>query len=201
MGAVYLDAAFGAAARDVDLPFVHGTRDRWAPVLQMARRSINSPPASSAGRLFDAAAALCGLRQMVSYEGQAASELEQVADPAVTAAYECGLTGEEIDGVALAGALAEDLARGRSVPEAAAMFHNGLAGVLGRACVAVREERGLETVALSGGSFQNVLLLDRLSSGLTSAGFEVLVHRRVPPNDGGISLGQAVIANSQMARV
>jgi hydrogenase maturation protein HypF len=201
MGAVYLDAAFGAGALDMDLPFVLTTRDRWAPVLQMARRAINSPPASSAGRLFDAAAALCGLRETVSYEGQAATELEQVADPAVTAAYGCPLRGNEIDGVALVAALAEDLARGRPVPEAAAMFHNGLADALARVCVAVRDERDLETVALSGGSFQNMLLLRRSSSRLSDAGFEVLVHRRVPPNDGGISLGQAVVANSQTARV
>jgi hydrogenase maturation protein HypF len=197
MGAVYLDAAFGAAAKDMDLPFVHNTCDRWAPVLQMARRAINSPPASSAGRLFDAAAALCGLRETVSYEGQAATELEQVAAPSVAAAYNCGLHGTEIDGVELASALAEDLARGRPVPEAAAMFHNGLADALARACVAVRDERGLETVALSGGTFQNMLLLGRLSRALTSAGFDVLVHHRVPPNDGGISLGQAVVANAQ----
>jgi hydrogenase maturation protein HypF len=200
MGAVYLDAAFGEGASELNLPFVRTTRDRWPPILQMARRAINSPLASSAGRLFDAAAALCGLRETVSYEGQAAMELEQVADPAVTEGYPCGVLGAAIDGVELVAALAEDLAHGRPVPHAAAMFHNGLADAMGRVCAAARDATGLNSVALSGGSFQNMLLLRRLSSRLSDGGFNVLVHHRVPPNDGGISLGQVVIANAQSAR-
>ncbi|HEX3325452.1 MAG TPA: carbamoyltransferase HypF [Actinomycetota bacterium] len=200
MGAVYLDAAFGDHAPELNLPFVRSTRDRWAPILQMVRRAINSPPASSTGRLFDAAAALCGLRETVSYEGQAAIELEQVADVAVTASYDCSVQGDAIDGVELVAALAEDLARGRPVPHAAAMFHNGLADAISRACAAARDAAGLSSVALSGGSFQNMLLLRRVSSRLSDAGFDVLVHRRVPPNDGGISLGQVVVANAKMGR-
>jgi hydrogenase maturation protein HypF len=127
-------------------------------------------------------------------------ELEQVADPAVTQAYACGVQGDAIDGVQLVAALAEDLARGRLVPHAAAMFHNGLADAMARACAAAREATGLSSVALSGGSFQNMLLLRGLSSRLSDGGFNVLVHHRVPPNDGGISLGQVVIANALSAR-
>jgi hydrogenase maturation protein HypF len=83
------------------------------------------------------------------------------------------------------------------VAEVAARFHNGLAEGLRRACEVVREEQGLATVALSGGSWQNLLLLERATRGLEGAGFEVLLHRRVPPNDGGVALGQAVIAGSR----
>jgi hydrogenase maturation protein HypF len=196
MGAIYLDAAFGEHAPDLDLPFVRRSRDRWAPILQMARKGINSPVASSGGRLFDAAAAVCGIRETVSYEGQAATELEQTADPAETAAYNCSLREGVIDGVELVAALADDLAGGRPTAQAAAMFHNGLAGALIRSCHAARDATGLSSVALSGGSFQNMLLLRRVSNGLSDAGFDVLVHRRVPPNDGGISLGQIVVANA-----
>jgi hydrogenase maturation protein HypF len=199
MAAVYLDAALGQAAPEAGIPFVRRTHHRWEPILQMARRSINSPPASSGGRLFDAAAALCGLRDAVAYEGQAAAELEQVADPCVTGAYDCDLRGDELDGVQLIGELAADLIRGRPVPEAAALFHNGFADALARACEAARYSSGLETVALSGGSFQNTLLLRRLRARLRDSGFEVLVHKRVPPNDGGISLGQAVVAGVRMS--
>jgi hydrogenase maturation protein HypF len=198
MGAVYLDAAFGAAAPDLDLPFVRRSAERWDPILKMASKGINSPAASSAGRLFDAAAAVCGLRDTASYEGQAAAELEQVADPSVTAGYGCDLSGDEIDGVQLVAALAGDLLDGLPLPQAAARFHNGLADALAQACVDVRDRTGFTTVALSGGSFQNVLLLRRLSARLTGAGFDVLVHHRVPPNDGGISLGQAVVANAKL---
>jgi hydrogenase maturation protein HypF len=165
----------------------------------MSRRKINSPLASSGGRLFDAAAAVCGLRNTVSYEGQAAVALEQIADPFENGAYDCDLSGGEVDGVGLVAALAQDLSAGRPISQAAALFHNGFADGLARACEAARDGGAPSTVALSGGSFQNVLLTRRLRTRLTAAGFEVLVHHRVPPNDGGISLGQAVIANARVA--
>lgn len=194
MAAVYLDAAFGSQAGDVPLDFVRRTRDRWGPILQMATKRVNSPSTSSAGRLFDAAAALCGVRDRVTYEGQAAAELEQLADRETHDAYPCAISGGVIDGVGLFRALAEDLAAGRAVQHAAAAFHNGLAGGVVGACIAARESHGLDTVALSGGTFQNVLLLEAVGRRLAEHDFEVLTHHRVPPNDGGISLGQAVAA-------
>jgi hydrogenase maturation protein HypF len=198
MGTVYLNAAFGAAAGHIGLDFVAATQDRWGPILGMAAAGINSPSTSSAGRLFDAAAALCRLRERVTYEGQAAAELEQVADPDVEAGYACSVERGRIDGVELIAALAEDLARGRSVAEAAAAFHNGFAAALTTACELVRQQEGLETVALSGGTWQNLLLLEKVRSSLRATGFDVITHRRVPPNDGGLSLGQAVIANTRL---
>ncbi|MFN2490876.1 MAG: carbamoyltransferase HypF [Actinomycetota bacterium] len=200
MAATYLDAAFGERARTLDLDFVRRTGQRWAPILSLARTGTNAPPTSSAGRLFDAAAALCGVRERVSYEGQAAAELEQLADPKVTFGYHCTLRGDELDGVELVAALAEDRARGTSPAEAAAAFHNGLAAALVSACENVRAGTGLSTVALSGGTWQNLLLLRRTRMGLRAGGFEVLIHHRVPPNDGGISLGQAAIANACIER-
>jgi hydrogenase maturation protein HypF len=94
-------------------------------------------------------------------------------------------------------AVVEDLDAGVARPLVAARFHNGLAAATVAACRDVREATGLETVALSGGVFQNLLLLDRVVAGLESDGFRVLVHSRVPPNDGGISLGQAAVAGAR----
>ena len=197
MAAVYLNEALGAQAPSLPIDFIGQTRDRWGPILQMASTGLNAPLTSSAGRMFDAVACLCGLRTRVTYEGQAAAELEQVADGSTLDAYPCAVEGGVIDGVELVGAAAEDLAMGATVPKVAARFHNGLAAALVRASIGARNRFELETVALSGGTFQNVLLLHRVISGLESEGFEVLVHRRVPPNDGGISLGQAVVANAR----
>ncbi|CAN5748993.1 carbamoyltransferase HypF [soil metagenome] len=198
MAAVYLNAAFGPAAAELDVEFVHRTASRWGPILKMASTGLNSPLTSSAGRLFDAAAALLGLADSVSYEGQAAIELEQMADPHATRAYPCSLDGGKIQGAELTAAVAEDLTAGLPVPEIAAAFHNGLAAVLVAVARQAAEANSLSTVALSGGTFQNRLLADRVELRLRQAGLEVLTHHRVPPNDGGISLGQAVVANARL---
>lgn len=200
MAAVYLQQAFGDPAADLPLALVRRTGHRWPPVLQMAAGGINSPLASSAGRLFDAAAALCGARDRVTYEGQAAAELEQLADPEVDDAYPCSVDDDVIDGAELIAALASDLAEGRTPAQAAAAFHNGLARALVQICDAIRDREGPATVALSGGTFQNLLLLDRVRAGLRQKGFEVLIHHRIPTNDGGISLGQVTVANARRER-
>jgi hydrogenase maturation protein HypF len=203
MGANYLREAFGTDAADLPLPFVRDNAGRWGPVLELAVKGINAPLTSSAGRLFDAAAAVAGLRGTVNYEGQAAIELEQAADPSESSAYPCpvegpveGGEGVVIDGVALIRALAEDLASGTALALVAARFHNGLASALVDTAKLVREATGLTEVALSGGTFQNLLLLERVMSGLESAAFTVYRHQRVPANDGGISLGQAMVAGA-----
>jgi len=197
MAAVYLQAAFGSGAAELDLEFVHRTASRWPPILKMAAGGLNSPLTSSAGRLFDAAAALAGLAGSVSYEGQAAIELEQMADPSVERGYPCSVVEGRIKGVDLVGALATDLVEGRPPAEAAAAFHNGLASALVTQARRAAADHGLRTVALSGGTFQNQLLAARVATSLEKGGLEVLTHRRVPPNDGGISLGQAVVANAR----
>jgi hydrogenase maturation protein HypF len=208
MAAAYLDAAYpggppdglgGADSLDgLDgLDVARRNRRLWPGVLQMARRGVNSPLTSSAGRLFDAAAAILGVRDAINYEGQAAIELEQLADPAERGAYRAEVTGPEpfrIAGHDLIRAVVEDLAAGAEPGVVAARFHNGVAGLISDCCLLLRERHGLSTVALSGGVFQNLLLLQATVARLEGHGFGVLVQSRVPCNDGGISLGQAVVA-------
>jgi hydrogenase maturation protein HypF len=159
---------------------------------------LNTPATSSCGRLFDAAAALLGLRAEALYEGQPAEELEAVADPTVDVVYPYDILrdgeGWIIDPAATLRALWCELRAGRPIPTIAAAFHNTVADFTRNVCVAVREKYGLKKVVLSGGCFQNALLTRRILDGLSDDGFEVLTHRLVPPNDGGLSLGQAVVA-------
>ncbi|MGW3770061.1 carbamoyltransferase HypF [Actinomadura verrucosospora] len=188
-------AAYGVPG---DLPVAR--RPDWAAVTALARRGVNAPPTSSMGRLFDAVAAVLGVRDRVNYEGQAAVELEQCADPAETGAYPAtlnGTTGFTVAGGEFVDAVVSDLRAGVPVPAIAARFHNGVAALVVAAASRIRSETGLGTVALSGGVFQNMLLLGRAVSGLADAGFDVLTHHRVPPNDGGISLGQAAVATAR----
>jgi hydrogenase maturation protein HypF len=185
-------AAYGVPA---DLEVARRNAARWDAVVAMGRRGVGSPPTSSAGRLFDAVAAVLGVRDRVDYEGQAAIELEQRADPRETGAFPVRLTDETpftVRGADLVAAVVAE--RHAGVPVVAARFHNAVAGLVVAGAARVRETTGLATVALSGGVFQNLLLLDRAVAGLRDEGFEVLVHHRVPPNDGGISLGQAAVA-------
>jgi hydrogenase maturation protein HypF len=203
MAAAWLDATFGGQVPE-RLAVVGRNRDRWERVLALARSGTASPVTSSAGRLFDAVAAILGVRDAVNYEGQAAVELEQLADPGEPGAYPARVAGPGSDGapLRLAGtdlvrAVVEELEAGVATPLVAARFHNGLAAATVAACRALGEATGLEAVALSGGVFQNLLLLERTVAGLERAGFRVLVHSRVPPNDGGISLGQAAVAGAR----
>ncbi|MFE5587027.1 carbamoyltransferase HypF [Kitasatospora sp. NPDC056531] len=162
-------------------------------------RGLNCVPTSSMGRLFDAVSSLAGVCHRAGYEAQAAIELEAAAvgfGPA--AGYGFGLSAAADGWIAdpgpvLAGVVA-DVAAGASAGLIAARFHAGVADVVRRICVAVREECGTATVALSGGVFANALLSSACASGLGEAGFTVLRHRRVPPNDGGLALGQLMVA-------
>ena len=203
MAAAWLDAALGGQVPE-RLAVVGRNRDRWERVLSLARSGTASPATSSAGRLFDAVAAILGVRDAVNYEGQAAVELEQLADPGEPAAYPARVgAGADRGPLRLAGtdlicAVVEDLEAGVAAPLVAARFHNGLAAATVAACQALREKSGLETVALSGGVFQNMLLLERTVAGLERTGFRALVHSRVPPNDGGISLGQTAVAAARL---
>ncbi len=202
MAAAYLHAAFGAAGPPEGLDVVRRNADRWGDVVAVARSGLNSPPTSSAGRLFDAVAAIAGVRDAANYEGQAAIELEQRADPAETGAYEAAVDDANgvlrISGVDLVRAVVDDLAGGTPVETVAGRFHNAVAGLVVVVAERLREETGLGVVALSGGVFQNVLLLDRLVPGLEDRGFRVLTHSKVPPNDAGISLGQVAVAGSSL---
>jgi hydrogenase maturation protein HypF len=172
----------------------------WAAVLAMADRKINSPLTSSAGRLFDAVAALVGVRDEVNYEGQAAIELEQLADVRERSGYPAAITGRDgrltVRGADLVSAAAQDLLAGVAPPLIAARFHNGVAAAIVGVCALLREQTGLTAVVLSGGVFQNQMLTSRAIAGLAECGFRVMLHSRVPCNDGGISLGQAAVAGA-----
>jgi hydrogenase maturation protein HypF len=201
MAAAFLDRCYEAGLPE-DLDVVRRNRGRWDEIVQLARAGINSPLTSSAGRLFDGVSAILGVRDQVNYEGQAAVELEQLADPTEAAAYPATVDGGRpfrIAGADLVRRVVDDLRAGEDPATVAARFHNGVARTIVGGCKIIGEETGLQTVALSGGVFQNLLLLGRTVAGLGNAGFDVLLHSRVPPNDAGISLGQAAVAGARDA--
>ena len=193
MAAAYLDHACGDDIHG--LAVVRRQAARWADVVRLSRTGLASPLTSSAGRLFDAVAAIVGLRDAVTYEGQAAVELEQLAPAGCRDAYPvpagAGLRGATRP---LVWAMVDDVRRGAPPDVVAVRFHNGLADATVAAARDAASQEGLSVVALSGGVFQNVVLLQRVLSGLAAAGLRVLVHRQVPPNDGGLCLGQAAVA-------
>jgi len=159
------------------------------------------------GRLFDAVAAICGVRGTVNYEGQAAAELEAAAElgerrdfplPLIEAGHERG-GALLFDARGLVRAVSESAAAGAPLGELAARFHNSVAAATAAALAGEAERRGIATVVLSGGVFQNRLLLERTRERLAATALRVLVPRRLPPNDGGISYGQAAVAAALVA--
>jgi hydrogenase maturation protein HypF len=191
MAAAWLRAA---GIDGADLP-VARRNPGWATVGRLLDSRVGVPVTTSVGRLFDAVSALVGVRDAVNYEGQAAVELEQAAvcDP-VRGGYPARADGGLLRGSDLVGGVVDDLRAGIDVPVIAARFHAGLAGLLARAAADACVTTGLDTVALSGGVFQNVLLLRLVTAELETAGLRVLTHSRVPPNDAGVSLGQVAVA-------
>ena len=177
----------------------------WRQVAELAETGLVSPLTTSAGRLFDAVAALCGVRSEVNYEGQAAVELEAVADPAERGAYPLPLAGEPptgepmiLDARPTVRAVVRDVERGVPVPAISARFHNALAVATATACRTAAERASVSTVVLSGGVFQNRTLLGRTRARLEGDGLRVLVPELLPPNDGGISYGQLAVASARL---
>ncbi|MFZ0041217.1 MAG: carbamoyltransferase HypF [Solirubrobacteraceae bacterium] len=211
MASAWLTEAFGEPQRQP--PGLASVDDgRWRAINQIAASAELSPVTSSMGRLFDAVAAMCGLSPEVSYEGQAAVELEAAAwqaggrageHPAESYEIQLDDTGERVilDPRAALRAVAADLMNAQPVPLVAARFHSGVARATTKALVGIADERGLETAVLSGGVFQNRLLLELVAGAAAAAGLRVLIPSRLPPNDGGISFGQAAIAAAREARV
>jgi hydrogenase maturation protein HypF len=172
---------------------------RWHQVAALARSEQLAPVTTSMGRLFDAVAALCGIRLLVTYEGQAAIELEAAADRREQGIYPMPLRSGRLDARETIHAIVGDLEQGVGVETVSARFHNCLAGATAAACEGAAAAYGTETVVLSGGVFQNRLLLERTADLLTGSGLRVLVPERLPPNDGGISFGQAAVAAARAA--
>jgi hydrogenase maturation protein HypF len=185
-----------------DLPSLSGipAEEREIITAQIANR-INTPLTSSCGRLFDAVAALLNLRRTITFEGQAAIALEMVAAP-VGPDTPYPFSVDKAEGRfqvrlgALIGAIAADAVQGVGVPEIALRFHHTVAHVIRRVSLLLSEETGIKTVVLSGGCFQNKLLADLAVSLLAASGLRCVTHRQVPCNDGGIALGQAVVAHA-----
>lgn len=167
-------------------------------LLAQLEKNINTPPTSSMGRLFDAAAALAGVRQRVNYEGQAAIEFEAVAEEAEVGSYPFVLEQTEVRIERAFESLVNDVLSGIPVPVISAKFHNGLAELSHAAVRKMNQDTGIRAVALSGGVWQNITLLRRTLSLLRADGFQVYVHHQVPTNDGGLSLGQAIVAASRL---
>ena len=167
-----------------------------AVLQRQLERGVHCIPTSSMGRLFDAVSSLLDLRHTVSYEAQAAIELETVADVDATAASDYRFPSEdrEIDAAPVLRALIDDLRAGRPVGAVAAKFHLAVARLIVDVAVNLQQLTGIDRVALSGGVFQNVLLVRLARSELAARGFRVLSHRIVPPNDGGLALGQIAVA-------
>jgi hydrogenase maturation protein HypF len=160
----------------------------------MLENNINCPQTSSMGRLFDAVAALAGVRGEVNYEGQAAIELEALADPDEEGVYPFEFNGGTLKTQAVLQAVIADIRSGIPLPVISARFHNGLATIILEICQVMRREFNVNEVALSGGVWQNMTLLEKTIHLLDRSEFSVYTHRQVPANDGGIALGQAAIA-------
>lgn len=198
IAAVYLQKTFGDEFLNLDLPFIQNLNLReWKTLQSMIQSGTNSPETSSMGRLFDAVSALLGLRNSVNYEGQAAIELEMIAAKNAGQNYEFEIAESGIiKSETVIKKAVEDLLNGVSASRISARFHLAIADLITKIARQIRSERNLTRVALSGGVFQNIFLLERVCRKLEKEDFEVLTHSRVPTNDGGISLGQAAVANA-----
>ena len=199
MGLVYLYQAYGEALFDLAIPFVQELdRETASIILQMVEKRVNSPLTSSCGRLFDAVSALVGIRNEIAYEGQAAIELEMCRKPGEEGVYAFDVYAEAGEWIMETGSIIQgvvkDLIEGKAPDVISGRFHNTLIKMLHQICVTIRKESHVEQVALSGGVFQNETLLSGLTKALVADGFGVLSQSKVPANDGGLSLGQAVIA-------
>ena len=198
MAVGYLYRTFGRDFWDLDLPMVQNKDPKNMEILcEMISRGIQCPDTSSLGRLFDGIAAILGVRDQVHYEGQAAIELEMLPeeDTRSTYAYEWMEKETRIIPVEpLIRGVVEDLRNGISRSRIGGKFHRTLISLFTDICADLRKESGQNRIVLSGGGFQNAILLTGLLRSLKEKGFEVFSHEQVPTNDGGISLGQALVA-------
>jgi len=167
-------------------------------VRRQARTGFNAPLTSSMGRLFDAVAALIGICEEISYEAQAAMALESAADPQESGFYEMPLENDIIDPLPMIRAIVADLKASVSLGSIAARFHNSLIRMSVKACRQIRNESSLRTVAISGGVWQNMRLMNLILPALEAEGFTPLIHTQLPPNDGCVSLGQAAVALARL---
>ncbi len=198
MAVSYLYDALGEDLWGLDLPILHTIdANKLKIIVEMITKRVNSPVTSSLGRLFDGVAAIIGLRNYVAFEGQAAMELEMTAGAAVDATYAYEWTAEDVIKILprpIIREVVKDVVAGVKPSVISAKFHATLIRLFTKLCEVIGKDTELNRVVLSGGVFQNTLLLTGLISALEKRGFEVFTHKLVPTNDGGICLGQAVVA-------
>jgi hydrogenase maturation protein HypF len=201
IAASLLSRIYGDDMMKLDIDFIKLLdRDKWNIIRNMIEKNINSPLTSSMGRIFDLVSALLCVRGEIYYEGQAAIELEMIADYHETGEY--AYASESSEGIKIIQIdrivrdIINDIENRESSGLISARFHNTIARIALDMSIYIRDSKGINNVALSGGVFQNMFLLNRIYDLLKSKDFNVYTHQRVPTNDGGIALGQAVIANA-----
>ena len=198
MAISYLYHVYGEKIWDLDIPLLREiSRNKVEITIKMIQKKINAPDTSSLGRLFDGIAALIGVRKQIAFEGQAAMELEMIASWPVRRSYEYGWTSRDDHVLSLEPIITgvvSDMEKRVPPAKIAGKFHYTLIRMFSKICCFIRKETNINTAALSGGSFQNNLLLAGLIEHLNEFDFNVLSHRMVPTNDGSISLGQAAVA-------
>jgi hydrogenase maturation protein HypF len=203
MAMVYLSEAFGEETENLKIDLIKRTDlKKWDVLKKMVEKKVNSPLTSSMGRLFDAISSILSVRDEVHYEGQAAIELEMIADLGGGAGYSFRIHREGnlmvIDPMGIVKGVVQDLTESVPVAKISGKFHHSIASLIIKTCEMIRSEEKLNRVVLSGGVFQNILLLSLVTKGLRKLGFDVYTHHLVPTNDGGISLGQAVIGHMKL---
>ena len=202
MAVSYLLDGFGDAYKDFNLPLLDTVEaDRIRFIEKMIASRINTPLTSSLGRLFDGVAAIVGIRNRVLFEGQAAMELEMIADETIVETYPYEWINEDpykIQTVPIIRGVVADMQNRIPLPVISGKFHTTLIRMFSELCDEIRKENGLDRVVLSGGVFQNSILLFGLIRALEEIHFSVYTHKQVPTNDGGICLGQAVAAHAQI---
>ncbi len=201
MGLSYLFESYGKNVMTLDLPFFKSI-DQLPLRLQQLEKKINSPYTSSCGRLFDGVAAICGFRHQVNYEGQAAIELEQQIHDETMERYTFELIRRNdkwiIDWKPMIRQVVDDAMQELDYAKISEKFHRGLVNILFKLLNKIRLESNINKVVLSGGVFMNMFLLKTLEKRLLNDNFRVYTHKKVPTNDGGIALGQLLIANQQI---
>jgi len=179
-------------------PVLAASPEERRVLLSQLEQSLNVVPTSSMGRLFDAVAALIGVRQEVTYEAQAAIELETVADSTDDDHYTFDVGDTVIDPAPVLLSVIRDMEQGVPVGIVSMRFHRAVVNAIVRVAAILRDREGISTIGLSGGVFQNVTLTGLARRSLEEKGFRVLTHRLVPPNDGGLALGQAMVASAKV---
>jgi hydrogenase maturation protein HypF len=203
MALSYLYACWGEDFLNLDLEFTRKvSRAKWETIKKMIDQNINVFPTSSVGRFFDCISVLLNWRDQTNYEGQPAIELESLADDKTKTKYDLEIIEKEgifiIHPELTIKGVVKDLIKKEEKSKISAKFHNTIAWMINEVCLELRKKYELNLVCLSGGVFQNIFLLNKTHELLTKNGFKVYTHHKVPTNDGGISLGQAAVANHRI---